>query len=135
MPPSNSNNFTSSNQPIPSMNPSQNSIGMAIEQFNNFTNTNGNEFMDILEAITKDCSQSNIKVIIYFIYFMILVLKKNLKKKKKRKNSLYICTFIKQNKNKNKNKKKLRSSSDINESLYTFFSYIYIYLKLKLFKF
>ncbi|KAG4093795.1 hypothetical protein H8356DRAFT_1081056 [Neocallimastix lanati (nom. inval.)] len=61
MPPSNSNNFTSSNQPIPSMNPSQNSIGMAIEQFNNFTNTNGNEFMDILEAITKDCSQSNIK--------------------------------------------------------------------------
>jgi len=85
MPPSNSNNFTSSNQPIPSMNPSQNSIGMAIEQFNNFTNTNGNEFMDILEAITKDCSQSNIKVIIYFIYFMILVLKKDLKKKKKKK--------------------------------------------------
>jgi len=102
MPPSNSNNFTSSNQPIPSMNPSQNSIGMAIEQFNNFTNTNGNEFMDILEAITKDCSQSNIKVIIYFIYFMILVLKKNLKKKKKEK--FFIYMYIYQTKQKQKQK-------------------------------
>jgi len=72
MPPSNSNNFMPPNQSMPSMNPSQNSVHMAIEQFNNFTNINGNEFIDDLESITKDCSQANIEVIIIYLLLFLL---------------------------------------------------------------
>jgi len=57
IPPPNSNNFMPANQTIPQ----QNSVAMALEHFNNFTNINGNEFIDLLEKITKDCSQSNIQ--------------------------------------------------------------------------
>lgn len=65
MSPPNSNNFIPpiANQSMPQMNNPQNSIGMAIEHFNNFTNINCNEFVEyILESITKDCTQANIQV-------------------------------------------------------------------------
>jgi len=63
MPPPNSNNFIPpSNQQISQMNSQQNSLGIILERFNNFTNINGNEFIEILELITKDCSQANIQV-------------------------------------------------------------------------
>jgi len=70
MPPPNSNNFIPppTNQSIPQMNNPQNSMRLAIDRFNNFTNINCNEFIEyVLEPITKECTQPNIQVNIIYI--------------------------------------------------------------------